>query len=102
MHRVPQDVVQRYRQGSPEQFWAEFSINGQHMKFTSIVRKLRDMRKSACSDIERLARETYGSEFDTYFRYRRGAEELVMTRPSAIAKRYRELTGLGKGGTSNV
>jgi len=65
------------------------------MKFTSIIQKLRDMRKSAYCDIERQARETYGPEFDAHFTYRRGGKEYVMTKPSAIAKRYGELTGNG-------
>jgi hypothetical protein len=90
---VPQDIIQRYRQGSPEQFWAEFSENGEHMKFTSIVQKLREMRKSVCHDIEQQAREAYGPEFSTHFTYRRGGKEYVLTRPSAIAKRYQELAG---------
>ena len=90
-----QDIILRYRQGSPEQFWAEFSADGEHMKFTSIIQKLRDMRKSAYCDVERQARETYGPEFDAHFTYRRGGKEYVMTKPSAIAKRYGELTGNG-------
>ena len=90
-----QDIVLRYRQGNPDQFWAEFSIDGERMKFTSIVQKLRDMRKSAHRDIEQRARETYGPEFDAHFTYRRGSKEYVMTKPSAIAKRYGELTGKG-------
>jgi hypothetical protein len=63
------------------------------MTFTSIIQKLRDMRKSACYDIEQQARQVYSHNFDTHFSYRRGGKEYVMTKPSAIAKRYRELTG---------
>jgi hypothetical protein len=53
------------------------------------------MRKLAYCDIEHQARKTYGSEFDARFTYRRGGKEYVMTKPSAIAKRYGELTGTG-------
>ncbi|KAJ8594610.1 hypothetical protein M405DRAFT_729464 [Rhizopogon salebrosus TDB-379] len=65
------DIILRYRQGNPDQFWAEFSVDGERMKFTSIVQKLRDTRKSAHRDIEQRACKMYGPEFDAHFTYRR-------------------------------
>ncbi|KAN0085980.1 hypothetical protein V8E55_007114 [Tylopilus felleus] len=39
------DVIERYRQGTPEQFWEKFSQNGKRMSFTVIDRHLRLIRK---------------------------------------------------------
>ncbi|KAN0073672.1 hypothetical protein V8E55_012149 [Tylopilus felleus] len=35
------DVIEHYRQGTPEQFWKKFSQNGKRMSFTAIDRHLR-------------------------------------------------------------
>ncbi|KAG1901177.1 uncharacterized protein F5891DRAFT_950945, partial [Suillus fuscotomentosus] len=89
------DIIQCYRQGSPEEFWAKFSIDGEHMTFTTIIQKLRDVRKETHSHIMQQAYEEFGATFNAHFTYRRGGKEYVMTKPSAIAKRYTELTGKG-------
>ncbi|KAG2130844.1 uncharacterized protein EDB93DRAFT_1179146 [Suillus bovinus] len=86
------DIIECYRQGSPEQFWATFSAKGEHMKYSAIVDKLHDVRKSTQSRIVEQVRREFGATFDTDFTYRRGGGEYVMTRPSAIVKRYFELT----------
>jgi hypothetical protein len=65
------------------------------MKFTMIIQKLRDMRMSVDSRLAEQARGEYGATFNTHFTYRRGGQEFVMTKASAVAKRYIELTGKG-------
>ncbi|KAG2141618.1 hypothetical protein BD769DRAFT_1349586, partial [Suillus cothurnatus] len=88
-------IVERYRQGSPEQFWATFSVEGEHMKYTTIVQKLHDIRMSVDSRLAEQAHREFGATFDARFTYWRGGQEYVMTKVSAIAKRYIELTGKG-------
>ncbi|KAG2098263.1 uncharacterized protein F5147DRAFT_816123, partial [Suillus discolor] len=84
------DIVERYRRGTPEQFWARFrAANGEPLKFTAIVHRLREERKEANFALVERAREEYRSDF--FFTYRKGGEEHTMTRPSAIAKKYKEL-----------
>ncbi|KAG1895844.1 uncharacterized protein F5891DRAFT_941495 [Suillus fuscotomentosus] len=84
------DIVERYRRGTPEQFWASFrAANGEPLKFTAIIHRLREERKEAHFALVERAREEYGSDF--FFTYRKGGEEHTMTRPSAIAKKYKEL-----------
>jgi len=63
------------------------------MKFTTIIQKLREVRKSAHAYAVQQARKEFGAEFNAQFTYRRGDQDYVMTRPSAIVKRYTELTG---------
>jgi hypothetical protein len=65
------------------------------MKYTTIVQKLRDIRMSVDSRLAEQARREFGATFDARFTYWRGGQEYVMTKASAIAKRYIELTGKG-------
>ncbi|KAG1888025.1 uncharacterized protein F5891DRAFT_987886 [Suillus fuscotomentosus] len=87
------DVVERYRQGTPDHFWADFKTDsGERMKFTAIVQKLRDERKAEHTALVERAHREFHAEFDDLFTYRRGGEGHVMTKPSAIARKYIELT----------
>ncbi|KAN0088623.1 hypothetical protein V8E55_005680 [Tylopilus felleus] len=74
------DVIERYRQGTPEQFWEKFSQNGKRMSFTAINRHLQE------------ARVKLGASFDSVCSYRKGGEVHVLRRPLAIVKRL-ELLG---------
>ncbi|KAG2131340.1 hypothetical protein DEU56DRAFT_740110 [Suillus clintonianus] len=85
------DVVERYRQGSPEQFWAAFSADSKHLKFTAIIRALHEERASIHAAVAECAHREYGAQFADLFTYRKGGEEHLMTKPSAIMKRYKEL-----------
>ncbi|KAG1752751.1 uncharacterized protein EDB91DRAFT_1343747 [Suillus paluster] len=69
------DIVECYRQSSPEEFWAKFSVDGEHATFTTIVQKLRDARKAAHSRIVQQAHEEFGPAFDAHFTYRRGGRD---------------------------
>ncbi|KAG1781377.1 hypothetical protein EV702DRAFT_962780 [Suillus placidus] len=90
-----QDIIQCYRQSSPEAFWAKFSIDGECMTFTAIIQKLHNTRKEVHSCIVQQAHKEFGPTFDASFTYQRGGREYVMTKPSTIVKRYIELTGKG-------
>ncbi|KAG1745638.1 hypothetical protein EDB19DRAFT_1632182 [Suillus lakei] len=85
------NVVKRYWQGSPDEFWAEFSTNGKPMRFTTIVQKLCEECVWVHAAIAEHAWRKYGFYFTDLFTYWKGGEEHLMMKPSAIAKRYEEL-----------
>ncbi|KAG2754065.1 hypothetical protein P692DRAFT_20816052 [Suillus brevipes Sb2] len=87
------DVVERYRRGTPDHLWADFKTDsGEQMKFTAIVQKLRDERKAEHAALVERAHREFHAEFDDLFTYRRGGEGHVMTKLSAITRKYIELT----------
>ncbi|KAG2029568.1 hypothetical protein BDR03DRAFT_880426, partial [Suillus americanus] len=86
------DVVSQYRQSTPNDFWEVFSANGSRMKFTAIVAQLRRKRKAEKENVVTRAHEEFGDMFNSKFTYRKGNETHVMTDPSAITRRYQQLT----------
>jgi hypothetical protein len=86
-----QDFVERWRQGSRKEFWAEFSVDGIPMCYTKIIERLRQRRLEDDNMVCKKAREEYGESFAEVFSYRRSSEVHVMTDPSIIAKHYRKL-----------
>ncbi|KAG1756882.1 uncharacterized protein EDB91DRAFT_1041503 [Suillus paluster] len=87
-----QAVVMRYRQGSPQEFWTEFSsMKGEQLKFTAIVDKLRGECMAADAALTQRAHEEFHAEFSDLLTYHRGGEQHVTSKPSAIVKRYRAL-----------
>jgi hypothetical protein len=84
-------VVERWRQGTPAEFWAEFSSDGKHLSFTAIVERLRLSRKAQDERISVIAKAEYGASFAEHFYYRKGGSTRVMTDPAIIAKHYRAL-----------
>ncbi|KAG1878751.1 hypothetical protein C8R48DRAFT_768311 [Suillus tomentosus] len=87
------DVIERYRRGTPDHFWADFKTDsGERMEFTAIVQKLRDERKAEHAALVERAHREFHAEFDDLFTYRQGGEGHVMTKLSAIARKYIELT----------
>lgn len=90
--RLGQVVVERWRQGTPSEFWAEFSAeDGKHLTFTSIIDRLRHSRKAEDERITEIAKAEYGASFAENFSYRKGGNKRVMTDPTIIAKHYRLL-----------
>ncbi|KZV93498.1 hypothetical protein EXIGLDRAFT_835680 [Exidia glandulosa HHB12029] len=82
-------LVAAYRKsGSVAQFWKDFSSADGHLTFTDITKLLRERRKAANSRIVELAKEKYGSLFNSTFSYRKSGKRYVMTRPHVIARRY--------------
>lgn len=62
------------------------------MKFTAIVAQLRRKRKAEKENVVTRAHEEFGDMFNSKFTYRKGNETHVMTDPSAITRRYQQLT----------
>ncbi|KAJ7585013.1 hypothetical protein C8J56DRAFT_140700 [Mycena floridula] len=84
-------VMESYTSMSSQSFWARFSVDGKRMSFTAISTALRDEREEECQRIAACARLEYGDQFAEMFKYRKGSQTLVMTKDSAVAKRYQEL-----------
>ncbi|KAG2029249.1 hypothetical protein BDR03DRAFT_881359 [Suillus americanus] len=85
------DVVSRYCQSTPEDFWKEFSVNGHAMKFTKIVDELRRQCDISNDDIVTHAHEEFGDTFNSLFTYCKGDKVYVMRHKSAIARHYQQL-----------
>ncbi|KAJ7222389.1 hypothetical protein GGX14DRAFT_428618 [Mycena pura] len=90
-------VVERYRQGTPEEFWATFkSEDGVKMPYTAICAKLRKDRKNTNEELAARAREEYGDDFEAKFSYRNSKTKARMVKfnASSIAKEYKRLQGI--------
>jgi hypothetical protein len=86
--------VHRYRQGTPTNFWEEFSHNGQRLCFTKIVQRLSELRKDEDQATAERARAEYGADFLSFFSYKKNGVSYIKTKPSDIAKTYRLLKGI--------
>lgn len=85
-------MVHRYREGTPSQFWATYSEDGQHLSWKAINTKLAAERVDRDRKLVIQARREYGDVlFATTFQYRKGSVYRVMTKPSMIARKYRQL-----------
>jgi hypothetical protein len=88
---VMQAVVERYREGTKEDFWAEFrDSKGRCLSFTAIAARLTVERVVENSRVAKRARIEYGDSFDSVFSYRKGSGCIVMKDPTSIANKYRE------------
>ncbi|KAF8199330.1 hypothetical protein K438DRAFT_1516533, partial [Mycena galopus ATCC 62051] len=90
-------LVERYRQGTPDEFWSAFkSKDGSPMSYTAICAALRNERKNTDKELADQARKEYGEEFESQFSYRSSKTNarVVMTKNSSIAKEYKRLKGL--------
>ncbi|KAF8179761.1 hypothetical protein K438DRAFT_1603504 [Mycena galopus ATCC 62051] len=90
-------LVERYRQGTPEEFWTTFGTsNSGRMSYTAICTRLRKERMDADDELVKQAMLEYGKDFDTTFSYRcsRTNDRVVMSKASAIAKEYKRLRAL--------
>lgn len=88
-------MVKRWREGTPAEFWTEFSIEGKHLSYTMILQRLRKDRHQADVEIAEKAKGEYGSAFSEKFSYIQGGVRMEMKDPTTIAKRYRELNKEG-------
>jgi hypothetical protein len=89
-------LVHCFRQGSPEEFWSEFTTSsGKQLSYTAIIGWLQSQHEAADLALVKNAREEYGEWFHDVFSYRgRGSEWVVMSKTSDIAKHYRKLHNL--------
>lgn len=85
-------MVHRYREGTPAEFWATFSTeDGEHLSWKAINSQLAVERIERDRKLAIRAQREYADSFATIFRYRKGSQYHVMTKPSTIARKYRQL-----------
>jgi hypothetical protein len=85
-----QAVIERYREGTKEEFWAEFrDVKGRYLSFTAIVSRLKEEHVEENEHVAKRARLEYGDAFASVFSYRKGSCHITMTDPARIANKYR-------------
>jgi hypothetical protein len=88
-------IVKRWRQGSEDDFWREFSTaSGKRLTYTAIVDRLAQARKENDSEIASRAKQEYGDEFSKVFCYKKNGACFVKVKASDIAKQYRMLKNI--------
>jgi hypothetical protein len=88
-------IVKRWRQGSEDDFWREFSTaSGKRLTYTAIVDQLAQARKENDSEIASRAKQEYGDEFSKVFCYKKNGACFVKVKASDIAKQYRMLKNI--------
>jgi hypothetical protein len=78
----------------PAEFWERFSADEKPLSFTGIMAILRSERMAVDAALAEQAKAEYGDDFMKEFSYRRGSNQLVMSKPCAIAKQYHKLKNL--------
>ncbi|KIM35215.1 hypothetical protein M413DRAFT_79626 [Hebeloma cylindrosporum] len=81
-------LVKRWRKGTPDQFWEEFSEGGKPLGYKSILSRLAVQRKARNDMWAQKARDEFGSSFDNTFSYVKNGQRHVKTKAGDIAKQY--------------
>jgi hypothetical protein len=88
-------IVQRWRQGSEDDFWREFSTaSGKRLMYTAIVDRLAQARKENDSEMASRAKQEYGDDFSKVFCYKKNGACFVKVKACDIAKQYRKLKNI--------
>ena len=88
-------IVRRWRQGSEDDFWREFSTDsGQRMMYTAIIDRLAQARKESDNEMASRAKEEYGDDFSKVFCYKKNGLCFVKVKACDIAKQYRRLKNI--------
>lgn len=90
-------LVERYRSGTPAEFWRKFSTNGNRWNYKAILKHLAEERALQNKLDAEAARREYGCNFGQIFTYNRNGVRCIKSKDSDIAKQYRALR---EGGTS--
>ena len=86
-------LVERYRRGTPEEFWATFTTDGNRWNYKAILKHLTKERRSQDRHDAEAARREFGSGFDKLFSYSRNGVQCIKSKDSDIAKQYWALKG---------
>ena len=84
-------LVERYRRGTPAEFWSTFTTAGNRWNYKAILKHLADERALQNKLDAEAARREYGSDFNRVFAYNRNGVQCVKSKDSDIAKQYQAL-----------
>jgi len=85
-------VVERYRQGTPDNFWAEFTDKrGRYLSYTAIAAHLTAQCVEENVALTKRPRTQCGNAFSSVFSYCKGSTWFIMKDPAKIAMKYRLL-----------
>ncbi|KAF8871191.1 hypothetical protein CPB84DRAFT_1801085 [Gymnopilus junonius] len=90
-------IVQRYREGMPDQFWAAFSEKGQHLGYKAILEWLSLERKEKNHQLAEKIKAEYGGQFSQVFSYKKNGKIHVKSRDCDIIKQYYKEKGIVGG-----
>ncbi|KAF8955514.1 hypothetical protein BDZ97DRAFT_1673772 [Flammula alnicola] len=88
-------LAEEYGSLTDGQFWTKWSQNGRRLPVTAIIDALRRAKSEDEAKCAQAARAEYeGKRFEQHFSYLKCGIPMVMTKNSAIAKRYKQLVQL--------
>jgi hypothetical protein len=73
-------------------FWRKYSRDGKRLAVSQIRREIFLEARTSDASYAAFARNIYGETFQQHFSYRRGRQIHILSKPEAIARRYRLLT----------
>jgi hypothetical protein len=88
-------LVERYRRGTPTEFWSTFSTDGNRWNYKAILKHLAEERALQNKLDAEAARREYGDDFSRIFTYNRNGVQCTKSKDSDIAKQYRALRERG-------
>jgi len=69
--------VQCWQQGTPDEFWGEFSENGKRLGYKAILLHLTAQRIAEDDRLVQLAKEEFGTKFLEVFSYVKNGKRVV-------------------------
>ena len=84
-------LVERYRCGTPADFWSAFSTNENRWNYKAILKQLAGERALQNKLDAEAARRGYGGDFGNVFTYNRNGVRCIKSKDSDIVKQYRAL-----------
>ena len=82
-------LVERYRRGTPEEFWRTFTTDGKRWNYKAILTHLAEERVAPNKHDADAAQREYGSDFSRVFSYNKNGVQHIKSKDSDIAKQYR-------------
>ena len=86
--------MQCWQQGTPDEFWAEFSENGKRLGYKAILLHLTAQHIAEDDRLVQLAKEEFGTKFLEVFSYVKNGKEVVKVKHADIARQYRRIKGI--------
>jgi hypothetical protein len=81
-------LIERYRRGTPEEFWSTFTTEGKRWNYKAILAHLAEEHSTQNKRDAEAARQEYGSDFSRVFSYNKNGVRHIKSKDSDIAKQY--------------